>query len=88
MPIAHEFCFGLLNFGVGISYVFRDFANFTSVACYSLRPYDVCACSSLISLKSLQFSLAARYFHLNLAIVELVARHFRFDLVIFDFSIF
>ena len=88
MPIVHDFCLGLLNFGAGVSYVFRFFANFASVACYSLRPYDVCACSSLISLKDLQFAPAARHFRLGLSIFELVARHFRFDLVIFDLSIF
>ena len=88
LPIVYDFCSGYLNFGAGINYVFRYFANFALVACYSLRPYDVCACSSLISLKDLQFDPAACHFRLGLAIFELVARHFRFDLVIFDLSIF
>ena len=88
VPIVYDFCLGYLDFGAGINYVFRYFANFALVACYSLRPYDVCASSSLISLKDLQFDPAACHFRLSLGILEPVARHFRFDLVIFDLSIF
>ena len=88
VPIVYDFCLGYLNFAAGINYVFRYFANFALVACNSLRPYDVCASSSLISLKDLQFDPAACHFLLGLGILEPVARHFRFDLVIFDLSIF
>ena len=55
--IVYDFCLGYLDFGAGINYDFRYFVNFALVACYSLRPYDVCASSSLISLKDLQFKL-------------------------------
>ena len=35
VPIVYDFCSGYLNFGAGINYVFRYFANFALVACYS-----------------------------------------------------
>ena len=44
--------------------------------------------SSLVSPKTCNFALLARNFYKDLKIFEIVARHFRFQLSIFDLSIF
>ena len=86
-PEAHHFYLDLLTATVRDRLFAETFQISGSSLLFSPLPCDVCAWSSSFSAKTCNFALVPRHFCINLTTIARVARHFRFDLVIFDLSI-